>query len=138
MNTLKSIASIAFLVCVGIAIGQTSVGRGLYNETVFWMTNNPINSTVKSAVTKTKQETVKVQKKIQREYQEIKEKVQEKIIPENKEVKIPKTHNGMRIVDSKVKGNTIFIVADKDGYRCESFSNPRAKYSRCYKKISSK
>jgi hypothetical protein len=140
MNTFKSILSICFLVFVGIAIGQTSFGKTLFNESVFWMKNNPVNNGIKSVVEKTKDQTVKVQKKIENKYQEVKAKVKEEVgsKSEQKEASVPKDYKGMKIHQAIVKGKSVFIVADKDGFRCEHLSSPSSKYSRCYKKVSSK
>lgn len=140
MNTFKSFLSIVFLVSVGIAIGQTSFGKSLFNESVFWIKNNPVNTSVKSVVEKTKDQTEKVQKKIETKYQEVKAKVQDKIgtTPEKKEASFPKEYKGMKIVQAVVKGKSVFIVADKNGFRCEHLSSPSSKHSRCYQQVSSK
>jgi hypothetical protein len=133
MNTIKSILSVSFLLALGIVIGQTSVGKTLYNTTISWIMNNPVNSTVKQTFENAKDKTQKVQKKIQVKYKEIKEEIK-KENTKTEDLILPRKYKDMEIVQSTVKGKSIFIVADKDGFRCEYLQSPHSKYSRCYQK----
>lgn len=127
MEKFKSFCGIFALFSLGLAAGQTQVGKTFYHESISWILYNPITRTVEKTVDDTKDSSVKLKKKIERKYEDIKTQAKETTSSVIKDVK------GFTSVNTKKDPKVFYNKSVKNGFVCEYYNSPKVKYSRCNK-----